>query len=470
MTTPRHHTPRNLDRATRGGEVKRLAYLKGKPLMPWQQRAVDVALEIDPATGLYWYRNILITVPRQAGKTKLEGDIADHRCLSIRSARVWITAQTGKDASAWMRDEHHAALEDVAAFRGRYTPSKRAGQEGVAWPATRSTFRVFAPLRDALHGKQGDLILIDEAWALGEQQGLDVEQATTPTMNTRPGAQRALVSTRGDNLSVWFEDHYANAVALLGDPNSRTCLIDYGLGEGEDPEDLELVAARHPGIGYAGFDMATLRAAREAFRDNVAGWARAYGNVPTNATVLAFPPSAWTTAGAPRPDTLPDRFGVGVDVTPDGARLALALAWHHDDGTVRVELVHADQWTPTTLHGFAALGTPAYDPTNPAALHALETSHLTGTPIPAREYASACLRFRSGIIGRSIRHHHQLDLDAAAASAATSPKGDGGFAWRRATSSGSIAELVAATLAVRSLDTLPTPAPKPRVRGVYKRA
>ncbi len=432
--------------------------------MPWQRAAVDVALEIDPATGGYWYRSVLVTVPRQAGKTKLEGDVADHRCLSLRGGRVWLTAQTGKDASAWMRDEHHAQLSEVAAFAGRYRASRRAGQEGVEWPSTRSTFRVFAPLRDSLHGKQGDLIFIDEGWSLDPDQGADVEQATTPTMNTRPGSQRWLVSTRGDDHSTWFEGHYGAAVAAMADPTARACIIDYGLSDGEDPEDLEAVALRHPAIGFT-TPMDALRAARETFGDNVAGWARAFGNVPTHATTLAFPPAAWTAAGRPRPAALPQLVGLGLDVTPDGSRLAIAAAWRHEDGTARVELLHADSWTPATLDPFMALGDPLYDPTNPAALHALETCRATGQPVPVREYAAACLAFRTGILTGTTHHHHQPDLDAAAMVAATSPKGDGGFGWRRSTSTGSIAELVAATLAVRDLDTMPPPAPKPRVRS-----
>lgn len=431
--------------------------------MPWQRQAVDVALEVDPGTGTYWYRTVLITVPRQAGKTKLEGDVADHRCLSTRAGRVWLTAQTGKDASAWMRDEHHESLAAVEAFRGRYVASRRAGQEGVQWPSSRSTFRVFPPLRDALHGKQGDLVFVDEGWALSQEQGDDLDQAITPTMNTRPGAQLWIVSTQGDDLSVWFSGKYDAALAALEDPASRTCIIDYGLRDGEDPEDLQLVALRHPAVGHT-TPPAALHAARETFGDNVSGWARAFANIPTHATTAAFPAGTWPAAGAPRPGDPPARVGVGVDVTPDGQRLALAIAWHHEE-TVRVELVHADAWTPDELRTLAALGRPLYDPGNPAALTALERAGIDGDPIPARERATACLRFRAGIVTKQVRHHHQRDLDAATDVAATAPSGDGGFVWRRATSTGSIAELYAATFAVRALDTLPPPLLKPRVRG-----
>src|SRR5690625_1016578 len=92
---PRHHTRRS-DRPTRGRAVSIIADAKRAPLMPWQHRAADVALEVDPATGHYWYSIVVVTVPRQAGKTKLESDVADHRCLTTPRGRVWVTMQNGK--------------------------------------------------------------------------------------------------------------------------------------------------------------------------------------------------------------------------------------------------------------------------------------------------------------------------------------------------------------------------------------
>ena len=92
---PRHHTPRS-DLPTRGHGVAAIARAKGRPFMPWQQLAADVSHEFDPATGLYRYGIVVVSVPRQSGKTKLEGDVADHRCLTKPRARVWVTMQNGK--------------------------------------------------------------------------------------------------------------------------------------------------------------------------------------------------------------------------------------------------------------------------------------------------------------------------------------------------------------------------------------
>ena len=54
----------------------------GTPLMPWQQRVADTALEVDPGTGRLAYREVTLTVPRQSGKTTLILALAVHRALA----------------------------------------------------------------------------------------------------------------------------------------------------------------------------------------------------------------------------------------------------------------------------------------------------------------------------------------------------------------------------------------------------
>ena len=152
---------------TRGDGVDVIARAKRAPQMHWQRRANDVALEYDPGTGLYLYDIVVESVPRQSGKTKSEGDVADHRCLSRPRARVWITMQNGKTVDSWMRSEHFASLAAARAFgvpgtkTARYEVSRRAGEVGVLWPALGSSFLTFPPKRDALHSKQSDLVMVD---------------------------------------------------------------------------------------------------------------------------------------------------------------------------------------------------------------------------------------------------------------------------------------------------------------------
>jgi hypothetical protein len=67
---PLHATPRNPDRPTLGGDVAAIAEQLGTPFMPWQRQVADVAMELDPATGLLAYREVDLTTPRSPARPR----------------------------------------------------------------------------------------------------------------------------------------------------------------------------------------------------------------------------------------------------------------------------------------------------------------------------------------------------------------------------------------------------------------
>ena len=489
MVLPRHHTPRNPDRATRGGEVAKIAAAKGRPLMPWQRDAVDVALELDPDTGLYWYDTVVVTVQRQAGKTDLFGVVADHRCLTIPRARAWLTMQQGKDASAWMRNEWHESVPAEWAAKGHVEKSLRAGSEGLYWPATGGRFQVFAPKRDAMHSKQSDLTGIDEAWAHDAEKGIELDQAIDPTQATRKGSQKWVLSTVGDDSSEYLEGMIDLGIDALGDPHSRVCIIDYGIPKDADPEDLDVVAAWHPAVGHT-IDLSVLAAARKRFRrkvggiwvDDSAGFARAYGNRPTRARVSAFDPTVWARRYHPRVE-IPTRVGFAFDVTPSGDRTSVLAAWRGPDheGRPRLfwEVIRDDpgtDWAPAFIAalarkhrapvGYEASGVETLNVADVLA-RKYRTVQLKG--LAPEEYAGACATAYAAVTDGALAHFRQQALEDAVEVVATTPYKDGGWRWSRLKSTGSIAPVVAATVATRVFDTLPTTA-KPAIRTARRKA
>lgn len=463
---PRHHTPRNPDRPTRGAAVATIARAKRRPLLPWQARAADVALEVDPATGLYAFGIVVVSVQRQAGKTKLESDLADHRCLTVPRARVWITMQNGKTVDEWMREEHFANLRDAAAVfgtpgrtRARYSLSKRAGSVGVKWPKLGSTFTTFPPNRDGLHSKQSDLVFVDEAWAHSAEVGADLRQAIRPTMNSRPGAQLWVVSTEGDDSSAYFDHYVQLARKSLGNPAARVCFVDYGIPDDADAEDLDTIAKYHPAYGHT-LTRQALVDARDEFEDDPAGWARAYGNRRSRSRTAVFPPGVWAAAGRPLPE-VPELAGIGIDATPAGDRYALAAGWYADTGG-HVELLDVGEPTRETpkIAGAVIMAHGGKLTVDRAALGALDLVDAIVREFPrievdylsTAEYASACSVFRRGIMSDEVHHHNDADMDGAVEVATLRDIGDGATGWGRKGSTGSIAELVAATCALRGAD------------------
>jgi hypothetical protein len=65
---PRYATPRT-DRETLGSEAAAIAEQLGLPLMPHQRLVVDVGLELRPGTRIPAYGLVIVSWPRQCGKT-----------------------------------------------------------------------------------------------------------------------------------------------------------------------------------------------------------------------------------------------------------------------------------------------------------------------------------------------------------------------------------------------------------------
>lgn len=471
---PRAHTPRNPDRATLGGQVGAVARARRRPFLPWQQRAADVVNEIDPTNGLLWYNIVVLHVQRQAGKSDFVDESFTHTGLTKPDARMWYTAQKGIDASDWMREAHERLNQpgSVALFgspgtsKCRYVLSRRNGREGIYWPHTRARVQVFPPTPEALHSKQADRVYVDEAWAHDAIAGQALRQAIRPTMNTRPGAQLWVVSAGGHAGSDYLNEYLELGRLSLEDPDSRVAFIEYGIPFDSDPTDLDNIYAHHPAAGTKLFTREALDAAWIDFRKDPAGFARAYGTVPTGAREAAFPPGAWAECGTGRPSTPPTPAGIAVDVTPDGTWAAIAIA---DTAGTRVaaEIAWAGETRDAAKYIDRLPRQPiAYAATNTANLELVDELTRLGrkvTPVGLPNVASACNRITRLVLTRELAHYHQPDLDAAVEHAMKRDAGDGGFIWSRAKSHGSIAELYAVTLAVHQATANPARKPVARV-------
>src|SRR5690606_39389707 len=83
---PRFATRRNPELRTRGGKVAVIAAEMGRALMPHQQYIADVATELNPEGSRlrYRYQLVVISLPRQTGKTTLMRPIFLERALARR--------------------------------------------------------------------------------------------------------------------------------------------------------------------------------------------------------------------------------------------------------------------------------------------------------------------------------------------------------------------------------------------------
>ena len=93
--------------------------------MAWQRQIADVGLELLDDNITPAYREIVITVPRQSGKTSLLLAWEVHRAIAWGSAQtIAYTAQTGFDARRKLMDDQVPSLQNstlAPAVRRIYT-------------------------------------------------------------------------------------------------------------------------------------------------------------------------------------------------------------------------------------------------------------------------------------------------------------------------------------------------------------
>ena len=336
-------TARDPGRRTDGAIVAKFAELLGTPLLPWQRMVADVAGELDPDTGTYFYDTVILSTPRQCGKSTLVDAIDTRNSQWGPDRYIYYLAQTGKDAA----DHFKKYLKTIQASPlAAITTRPYLGAGDLRQPfANGSVIMPKSVTKVAGHGVQGDKITLDEAFSLSEEAGNTILDGFMPTMATRLKAtgvqpQLWITSTEGTAESTFFNQRLDACRA--GEQSRRTCWFDFGLPADADPEDLDAIMRHHPAAGLL-WDKRQLADFRDQFKGNPAGWARAFGNRRDEGiTDRVIDETLWTATLAPpvSPAGLGSRpvaFGVAVDV--DATHTSISAGIVGDGGIVTTQLV-----------------------------------------------------------------------------------------------------------------------------------
>ena len=459
---PRYHTPRNPNNRTLGGKAARIAAALGKPYMPWQRMAADVALEVD-SDGRFVYHDVVITVPRQSGKTTSTLTLGLHRMMTTPGGKIWYTAQSGQSARERFLQELVPAVQ--RSMNPLFTLKRGAGDTRLLMPAIGSQFRPHPPTDKYLHGEQSDLNLIDEPWAYSEVQGDALMQAVIPTQNTRPNAQTIMLSTMGNAQSQWW--HAIVDKARAGD-SPRTCIIDYGLDESLDATDIEAVIRAHPAVGFTIQPQAIYDAAASM---SPSEFARAYANQRTSARESVFD-SETIAAVLVDSETIAPASPVtfGAAVSWDRSQTVIAAAGHSESGGIVCEIVDCRPGTAWAVDRLAELNAAhrprsvLIDAHSPAAVIAADPAMEDVADSPnAKQLAAGTALFLDSVARREIIIRPDAALAAAFDVLTLRTIGDLGQVLDRRRSPGSIAHIEAVILALTALTQSPADAPAPTI-------
>lgn len=413
----------------------------GKPLMPWQQHVLDVALEVDPATGLPAHRDIVLTVPRQSGKTTEVLCVTVHRSLGFgRPQRITYTAQTRLAAREKWQYEHVPILH-ASPLGKMFRPVYQRGEERLVWN-NGSIYQIESTQETAGHGNTLDLGIIDEAFSRLDAAG---EQAMRPAMITRADAQLWVLSTAGKSKAkspyLW-EKVKAGRARVEAGTTTGPAYFEWSAPPDADPADPAVWRACMPALGHT-ISEAAIRAEYETMVDEgkLAEFRRAYLNqwlddVAAGWDVIGKEP--WEIRGAAegRPDGRP-AFGIAAS-WPDAEWAAIGSA----GGQAGQRLVQVldlrpgvrwvvDRVVDLVRHEPCAV---VIDPAGPAGqvIADLEDAGVELLKVTAREACHAAGQFYTGIVGNQsdspdILHYGQPELDGSVADAAKHVIGD---VWR----------------------------------------
>jgi hypothetical protein len=353
----------------------------GRPLMPWQQYVANVSTERvpDPAAcgacaGVwtqeahvcpYAYQVIVVSVPRQSGKTVLIMVMLMVRCIMYANHQALYTAQTGKDARARWQDL--VKLVTASPLRGQVRVKRSQGSERLEFP-NGSILGVFAPTMDSLHGYTPPTVVLDEAFVHSPDEGADLLAAIEPAQQTLADRQLWLVSTRGTALSSWFHAWIDRGCA--GSPG--VAVFDWGASEQQDPRDPTDLVAFHPALGLPpGQGNGTTADGILSSKLPPSEYERAYANRETVTESHTIPSGAWRDLGTDQePPT--GALTLTYDVAYDRTAATIGATWTDEVGRLQWRLVRwalGTDWVAEHVADYASrwsVQAVAADDTGPA--------------------------------------------------------------------------------------------------------
>jgi hypothetical protein len=451
---PRWETPRS-NRRSFGPQIAVMAERLGQPLMPWQRLVADIGGEIDPDTGFPAYREVIVTVPRQSGKTTLILGWECQRCTGfahLGAQRVVYSAQTGNDARKKLIEDQVPILEPRKAKLGIRRILRGMGNEAVEFK-NGSRVVLLASSEDSGHGKTVDLAVKDELFADFDDRR---DQALIPAMATKAAAQILTASTMGTEASVpWNRAVERGRRAVEKGERSGIAYFEWSAPADADPDDPAVWWSCMPALGFT-INEPVVRHARETLKDGE--FRRAFLNQQTKAEDRVIPSTSWA-AVCDRDARPGDRLVFALDANPERSSGSIASA---SGGSVpTAELVAWAEGVGWMVSRAAELSKKWGDSlfvvsqTGPAAslIPDLQKAGVKVHTAGPRDEVQACGRFFDAVMEGKVVLRTHARLDSAAAGAAKRASGDA-WAWARRSPSVDVSPLVAVTLAVWGASTL----------------
>lgn len=450
-------------------EASQLAAYAGLVLDPWQEHVLEKSLQ-EQADGRWSAFRVGLVVPRQNGKNavlearELAGALLFGESVITHTAHQFKTAKKSM-LEMMKRIWNSPLIHEVEGYTGNETSFRdvagfRTGNEpGISFK-NKSLIQFFARSGDSGRGFTGDLIVLDEAYALKADE-IDALVPTLAAKSMDGNPQIWITSSAGQ-----VDSDYLASIRKAGIEKSsnRLAYFEWSVEDDTDPTDREAWYRANPGLGYR-ISEQYIQDEYEAMlqddgsstgfkRERLGIWEKLGGE-------SAIPQTEWDNCYAKDASELePIKVALAVDVPPDRASAVIGLAGELGDGRTFIEVIDrrdGTDWIPEALVKLqealdpsaivvdfgGAAGTLAQD---------LRSAGLRTLQIEYKNYGKACGRFFDLVIEGKIAHSNQTELQQAVSVSMVTPMGDSLWKWNRKTKTGDISPLVAVTLATYGLN------------------
>lgn len=413
----------------------------------WQSGAGRLILS-KRSDGEYAADTIVISIPRQVGKTYLIACIIFALCLLEPGLKVIWTAHRKSTAAETFRSF------DAMAQRPKVAPHVRQvlrgkGDESV-WFHNGSSIEFGARESGFGRGRTDvDVLVFDEGQILPESTLEDMGA----TQNVAKNPLTFVMGTppRPKDAGEFFR--LMRAEALDGD-SEGTLYIEFSADEDADPLDRDQWRMANPSFPKRTSERAMLRLRKKLKSDD--SWRREALGIWDKAAEVVVPMALWETLESEGPADGVAPTALAVDASHDGALVA-AGCWKTEDSS-HVELLAAGEWTDDEaaadwIAERAKRRTPVViDSASPAArliplLKARGCNVVSGT---SQGMSKACGGFYAGTVSSLLTWGgpNGYLLGQALKGAQKRKIGDaGGWGWDRRDPETNISPLVAVTLA-----------------------
>ncbi len=418
---------------------------------PWQHGIGSAALG-KRRDGKYaaTVGGVVLSIPRQVGKTFLVGMIVIALCIIFPGLTVLWTAHRTRTATKTFHSlKAMTTRKKVAPYM--LEPRIANGEQEIRF---RNGSVIMFGAREQGFGRgfdEVDIEVFDEAQILTEKALEDIVPAANQSRH-EAGALLFFMGTppRPTDPGEEFTNRRSKA---LGGKASNMVYVEFSADEDADPDDRQQWAKANPSYPLH-TPLESMERMRENLTDDASFKREGLGVWDAAGTAAVIDSATWTMRADPESVAV-ERLALAVEVAPDRTFASVALGGQRADEKWHVELVeqrNGTNWVVPYVVGLCQknkIRAVVLDGISPAASLAedFRAAKVTPTIAVSRDMANACGALYSATLEETLHHIDQPQLNASL-SMAKKRTLEGGWAWDRKSPSGDITPIVSVTLAL----------------------